>query len=139
MRILLGVVVAVALAGCVEVRSSIRPSDVEAWRGASRVELQSHPLFSTLPRQVETLADGEELWTYSSCPATGYPVTCRPDSTGTTICNGGASGETCCQNRFFVKGAAVESYRPVGSCFTDCSVRPGGRCLPAPPAVAAPL
>lgn len=102
-------------------------SDLVAWQGVSTRELLVHPLFSSLPRNVQAIGNGEELWTYSNCGAA--PVVCSPVS-GTVICNGG--GETCCHNQFFVRGSTVESYRPVGRCRTDCSVRPGGACADEP-------
>lgn len=92
-------------------------SDLVAWQGAPVRDLQIHPFFSTLPKQVEVLGGGEELWTYSNCATTcaggGGVATCR---------------DVCCSNQFFVRDGMVEQYRPVGRCRTDCSVRPSGSC-----------
>lgn len=119
------VILTLALAGCVH------QSDLVSWRGAPVRELLVHPLFSTLPRNVQALGEGEELWTYSNCGSA--PVVCSPVF-GTVICNGG--GAACCHNQFIVKGPVVEAYRVAGRCRTDCSVRPGGSC-DSPPLTAA--
>lgn len=78
----------------------VRPADVAAWEGAPRLELETHPFFSTLERRVTPLSDGRELWDYP---------------------NG------VCHNQFFVAGSAVQAYRLVGNCRTDCSLRPVSR------------
>jgi hypothetical protein len=120
-------VLAVILGGCL----GVQEADLATWPGTSIRELQTHPFFSTLDKRVEQIGDGEELWTYSNCKATRSPTVCNPVGK-TVVCSGGASGETCCQNQFFVKAGTVERYRPVGRCYTDCSVRPTGRCESAP-------
>ena len=130
MQIRIGALVAmVMLAGCVF--RTVRASDVNSWRGASAVDLQTHRLFSTLPKRVEVLGDNMELWTYSNCAATTTPVVCNPIG-NSTVCTGGVSGESCCSNQFWVRRGTVEAYRPLGSCYTDCSIRPGGYCAAAP-------
>jgi hypothetical protein len=89
--------------------SPVRPADLEAWQGAPRIELETHPLFSTLPRAATLLSDGRELWDYPNC----------------------VDG-VCCHNQFFLAGPSVQAYRAVGSCYTDCSTRPASRqCPPA--------
>jgi hypothetical protein len=99
----------------------VRSTDLDAWHGVSVFELQTHPLFSTLPKQAEELGDGRELWTYSNCGR----ATAVCSSFGTTaVCS---AKQNCCHNQFFVSGDTVESYRPVGRCYTDCSVRPASR------------
>lgn len=109
---------ALVLAGCVH------QEDLAAWSGIPTRELLVHPLFSTLPRTVQALGEGEELWTYSNCGDKG-PVVCSPVFS-TVVCNGG--GQACCHNQFLIRGAVVEQYRVAGRCKTNCSVRPGGSC-----------
>jgi hypothetical protein len=87
---------------------AIRPADIESWTDAPRIELELHPLFSTLQRQVTPLVDGRELWDYPHC-----------------------NGQVCCHNQFIVAGPAVQAYRVLGSCYTDCSVRPASHACPA--------
>jgi hypothetical protein len=105
---------------------SVRPGDLQAWKGVAVIELQTHPLFSTLPKRVEVLSDGSEMWTFSNCHTQSDPVTCNTISS-TTTCSGGGQSEACCHNQFFVRAGVVEGYRPVGNCYTDCSVRPASR------------
>lgn len=105
------ILLALAMTGCVH------QSDLVAWQGAPVRELQTHSFFSTLPKRVETLGDGQELWIYSNCG-----TSCA------TIGNSVSCGDVCCSNQFFVRHGVVEQYRPVGRCRTDCSVRPGGTC-----------
>ena len=104
-------------------RLPVRMEDVYAWSGVNVIELQMHPFFSTLPKREEVLSDGRRLWTYANCTAT--PVTCRPRPFGQTECTGG--NQVCCHNQFVVAGDVVEAYRPVGTCATNCSVRPASR------------
>jgi hypothetical protein len=104
-------IVALALAGCgwtnmnlapgpPAYTSPVRPADVAAWSGAPRLDLETHPFFSTLPRVVTALSDGRELWSYRN---------------------------SVCTNQFFVRDQAVESYRLIGNCMTNCSLRPESR------------
>jgi hypothetical protein len=93
------------VAGCAEttpLAGQVRQGDLDAWRGAARWELETHPIFSRIPRVVKVLADGREIWNYANCNAYGL----------------------CCYNQFLVNGPVVEGYRPVGRCYTDCSARP---------------
>ena len=109
-------------AGC----ASVQQEDVAAWRGATKAELQTQPLFSTLPKSVEQLDDGSELWTYSNCKTRKTAVTCTTVGAFTT-CGGGNTTQTCCHNQFLLKDGLVVWYRPVGRCYMDCSTRPASR------------
>lgn len=71
------------------------------------MELETHTLFSTVPRTVTLLSDGSELWDYANC-----------------------RGDVCCHNQFFLAGPSVQAYRAVGDCYTDCSTRPASRQCP---------
>jgi hypothetical protein len=66
------------------------------------MELETHPIFSSMPREVDVLTDGREVWIYANCNAHGV----------------------CCRNEFLVNGPVVEGYRPLGRCYTDCSAEP---------------
>ena len=46
--------IGVSLLGC----ATVRQEDLLAWQGAPTVELQVHPLFSTIPKSIEHLSDG---------------------------------------------------------------------------------
>lgn len=111
-----------ALAGCF-----VHSDDLAAWQGAPTVELQLHPLFSTIPKSVESLPDGSQLWTYSNCKTGKTAEICSASGNGQATCVGGIQTQACCHNQFLVKGSSVVWYRAVGSCYTDCSVRPASR------------
>ena len=113
----------VSCAGCGATAAQVRQSDLDAWRGVPADELRSHPLFSTLPKTVETLSDGRELWTFKNCGEYNQSVHCATYF-GQTTCNGGGTTTVCCHNQFFVERDQVVQYRPVGNCSTDCTVRP---------------
>jgi hypothetical protein len=115
-------VLCVALIGC----ATVHADDIESWQGAPTVELQTHPLFSTVPKKVEPLADGSEMWTFSNCIAGRATETCNVVGNA-MVCSGGQPTQACCYNQFLVRGARVAWYRTVGSCYTDCSVRPESR------------
>jgi hypothetical protein len=108
----------------------VRQEDLRAWEGAPKSDLQTHPLWSTIPRRVERLDDGSEMWTYSNCVSRQDPVSCSTVGSSTT-CNGGGTSTACCYNQFLVQGNRVLSYRAIGQCYTDCSTRPASRqCRP---------
>lgn len=119
-------VIAVALLASSCMLRTVRQQDIASWSGASAAELQTHHLFSTIPKSVERLPDGAEMWTYSNCGTRKTATVCSPVG-NTVICNGGHDAQYCCHNQFLVRGAAVEWYRTVGRCYTDCSVRPPSR------------
>jgi hypothetical protein len=133
---------ALALAGCQEIRAATnggtqsmlaqeaasQQEDVDSWRGVPLIELETHPVYSTLPRQASELSDGTQLWSYSRCtqyevPArcTGYPI----GSVQFTQCTGGRVDQTCCIRQFRIAGGAVQSFRALGPCLTGCRFRPG--------------
>jgi hypothetical protein len=131
--ICIGFVTALTMAACgpsYYETHKVRSVDLEAWRGVPLVELETHAMFSTMPRKVQPLSDGGEMWTYSACETWQTDVRCttyRGSSWAATNCNGGEVGQTCCHNQFYVKDKTVHWYRPNGACFTDCGVRPASR------------
>lgn len=111
---------------------TVRPADLDAWRDVPVGELELHPLFSTMPREVRPLSDGGELWIFRNCSSGNAPVNCThtPASVVTparTTCNGGEEYSTCCHNQFIVRDKRVVSYRANGDCYTDCTVRPSSK------------
>lgn len=110
---------------------TVRQVDLDAWNGVPVIELETHSLFSTLPRYVRKISDGSELWTFSNCKSGTNDVQCGSSRIGSnyvaTNCSGGDTWRSCCNHQFMLRGGVVESYRPVGSCFTDCSRRPASR------------
>lgn len=123
-------VVGVVLVACGGAQPTIRQADLDAWKGAPLVELETHSMFSTMARKTQPLSDGGELWTYSVCERWRTDTRCTAvGNSGWAVvnCNGGQVGERCCHNQFYVKDKIVGWYRPRGSCFTDCDVRPPSR------------
>lgn len=131
MRTIAGVLLLPMLSGCLllSVRRTVRQEDLQSWNGVPLVELQTHTLFSTIPKRVELLQDGHQLWTYSNCVT--RPINCS--GYGASLdCSGG--DQACCYNQFLVDDQRVEWYRAAGSCYTDCTVRPPSRaCQPEGP------
>lgn len=127
---------ALIIAGCATSTPArgVRQSDLEAWKGAPLIKLETHALFSSAPLTRRRLSDGSELWDYRTCRTYQDDLRCTSSrgvfGTVDTSCTGGGTSSSCCHNQFFVRGGAVESYRPVGRCYTDCIKRPGGRCDP---------
>ncbi len=108
----------------------VHAADLDAWKGAPLVDLETHAMFSALPRKVQALSDGGEMWTYSACELWRSDVRCMGYglAPGAVLyCNGGEIGERCCHNQFYVRDKIVHWYRPNGPCFTDCDVRPASR------------
>ncbi len=105
----------------------IRQDDLDAWKGVDLIELETHQLFSTVPLQKNDLSDGTTLYNYSNSNSHTNPVNCFTNAYGYTNCSGGDTSTVTCSNQFFVKNKKVLSYRAIGSCYTDCSVRPASR------------
>ncbi len=110
----------------------VRQADVVSWRSVPVIELERHPFFSTLTVDKRPLSDGSELWDYPHCISGKTNTQCTSNNNGyggvNTNCVGGQQYTNCCHNQFIVRASTVEEYRPMGSCYTDCSVRPGGAC-----------
>lgn len=114
-------------------RAPVRQEDLESWRGVSVTELETHPLFSAMQLDKRSLTDGTVLYNFRNAGGVSQRESCQR-MFGTVQCNG-QSQELSCMNQFFVKGNAVVEYRPVGSCFTDCSTRPNSKpCADREPA-----
>lgn len=125
-RISLSIAVSVAWIGCVPppdvaAPPSVRPEDVAAWSGVPLIELETHAIFSILPKETRPLSDGTEMWVYASCPI----LTVHGESLYARMrCSGAEKGPECCHNQFIVKSGTIVSYRPTGPCFTGCASRP---------------
>lgn len=102
----------------------VRQADLDSWKGVDLIELETHQLFSTIPLQKSELSDGTTLYNYSNSGSKKMPTNCFTNAYGYTSCSGGGTKTTTCSNQFFVKDKKVLSYRALGKCYTDCSVRP---------------
>lgn len=135
-------VVALAVLGCVPSRKAVavpvvRPDDVASWAGVPIIELETHAVFSILPKELRTISDGTEMWIFTSCASTTTDRDCKAvgsswgrSAAAESKCRGGEKLENCCHNQFIVKDGTVASYRPTGSCWTDCRARPQSRPCP---------
>ena len=103
--------------------------DVDSWRGQPILEVETHPMFSTLPRQVADLSDGSQLWSFARCQRYEIPARCTAYPIGTVQfaqCTGGRVEQTCCIRQFRIADKVVQGFRALGPCVTGCQVRPGG-------------
>ena len=132
MRWMIGLAVGLVVAGCATAGArEVRQADIEAWREVPVLELETHPLFSTVPLTRRRLSDGSEMWDYLSCRSYQEDMNCLSNKGilgVNTTCSGGGTRTNCCHNQFIVRAGVVESYQPRGRCYTDCSKRPGARC-----------
>ncbi|HEU4731955.1 MAG TPA: hypothetical protein VFT22_28865 [Kofleriaceae bacterium] len=97
------------------------------------LKLESHPVFSMMQRDVQTLSDGSALIHHLRC--VGYH---RPDRVRTfggnnwavsTIDHGG-DNTVCCDRQFVVRDGVVDVYRQVptmgGTCTAEAVFYPDG-------------
>jgi hypothetical protein len=117
--------VALACSSCAFMRT-VRQEDLDAWRGQPVEKLDLHPLFSTMRLERHMTASGIEVRNYRNegpsvlkgASETQYQRdTSSTDFTGTV-------NQVVCNNLFYVKDGVVQSYRPVGRCYTDESLQP---------------
>lgn len=117
----------------------VRQSDLDTWQGESTAVLESHPVFSTLPREERLVPDsnGERLINFSqnkavesgprNCFGTGFGF--GPVGLGSNVCSPRQIEYRACVHQFVIKNSRVISYRVVGQdCYTDCSFRPTQKC-----------
>lgn len=106
----LAVVVSALVTACA-LREPILKQDLDAWAGVPLIELETHPGFSVLPRDIRKLSDGTELWVVTNCAA--YQNRARQ-----------VVSEACCYSSFRVAESKVASMSMRGSCRSECSDRP---------------
>lgn len=109
--------------------SSVEQKDVDAWLGVDVIELETHPVFSTMQLKKQKLSDGRVMFDYIERTHHRNDVQCYDDGFGrrgmrSRTCTGGERVTFECHNQFFVKGKIIQSYRPSGACYTNCSLRP---------------
>lgn len=136
------------LAGCYQPPPRFRPreerireADIDAWKGAPIIDLETHPLFSRLSLEKRTLSDGSEMWFEVECVDEKVPLECRTTAmpigqmaVAKTKCSGGDVNRWCCQNQFHIVGDKVDWWQPHGdACVTNCKLRPASNgCEPTP-------
>ena len=123
------VVAIVGAVGCGESKT-VRQSDVVVWRDVPLIELETHPIFSAMPKQARKLSTGEEMWTFTACNTSVTDARCTTlvgSNWATTHCRGAQRVSYCCDHQFLVHEKVVSWYQPTGSCYTDCDARPSSR------------
>lgn len=127
------VAVLVGLVACEKfvAKHPVKPADEEAWANVPLVELEKHPVFSTIDREERTLSDGTTWWVYQQCRqgntecrggAVAVPAGQSTVAVGRSTCSGG--GVKCCHHQFTVKDDKVIEYHARGECLTSCEMRP---------------
>ncbi len=126
--------VCLALSGC----ATVHQEDLDAWRGVSVTELETHPFFITLPVVRTVASDGTEIRRYvngrniSACSAGGSVFT-----GGVVDMASYNSFSTCMQNFaacnsiFYIRDGRVQNLVLLGTggirCYSNETLRPGFR------------
>jgi hypothetical protein len=102
---------------------TVRQEDLNSWVNVRVIELETHPIFSSMQLEKRKLSDGSELWIYTN---QGEPHTrcfTNPFSNqfGYVNCS---TAQAVCSNQFLVNQGYVKWYKPIGNCYTDCTLRP---------------
>jgi len=127
----LGCGFSLAVAGC----ASVRPTDLQAWVGAPVSELDTHPIFLTMPVVRTQTADGTEIRDYvngrnvQACAGSGSIFTSTVNAATYGQFSSCMQSFAACHNIFNIKDGRVTRYTPIGSggarCYTDERDRPG--------------
>jgi hypothetical protein len=122
----------VALGGCL----TVRQEDLASWAGQPVVELDTHPVFLTMPVIKTVTPQGIEIRNYvngrqlASCSAGGFAVNNGGFVNASTF-NACSQNFAACNNIFYIKDGRVVEYAPTGSggmrCFTNESLQPRRR------------
>jgi len=107
--------------------ATVQQADVDAWKGVNVIELETHPVFSSMSLEKRELSNGTIQYNYINKGSRTSPTNCYKNMNGSTNCYGGNSVSITCNNQFSVKDKIVLEYRPLGKCYTDCSARPESR------------
>lgn len=117
---------------------SVRDEDLKSWPGQSTQSLESHPVFSALPREERAIPQSDDvLINYYQKKATEVePRSCFGTGIGfggiglgANRCSPRQVQESACTHQFRVKNNVVQSYRVLGDdCYTDCKFRPNQTC-----------
>lgn len=135
----LRVVLFCSLVGCANLFPSTPQQTPEdrlriAWKGRPMIEVESHPVFSTMQSRMQELSDGSAIVHHVRCASWREPD--RVTSVGgtnwaATTVRHGEEGTACCDRQFVVRDGRVEEYRQVpsmgGTCSAEAAFYPGGR------------
>jgi hypothetical protein len=105
-----------------------------AWRGRPLIDVESHPVFSTMERRTQELSDGSAILHHVRCASWREPdrvSTVGGTNWATSTVRHGQEGTICCDRQFVVRAGTVEAYRQVpsmgGSCTAEAVFYPDGK------------
>ena len=125
MRIIIFILLATALSGCL----SVRQQDLDAWVDVPVELLDTHSWFITVPMYKTITESGIEIRNYvngkdiSGCfgSGSGYASGNQVNVNTFTTCS---SGRVVCNSIFYIKDGRVIEYAPTGRCYTDEFLQP---------------
>lgn len=119
----------VVLGGCL----TVRQEDLTSWVGQPVVELDTHPVFLTMPVVKTVTPQGIEIRNYvngrnlASCSAGGF-ATNNGGFVNASTFNACTQNFAACNNIFYIKDGKIIEYAPTGSggmrCFTNETLQP---------------
>ncbi len=136
--------VSLIMSGCVA-NKTVRPQDVESWKGVPVIALDTHSIFSTMPMVRTKVSSGIEMRNYvnskqySQCSHSGYGSTygdINAYSGGYASLSSNSyynaftnctKGTSTCNNIFYIKKGKVLEYAPTAQCYTDERAKPEAR------------
>jgi hypothetical protein len=105
-----------------------------AWKGRLPIDVESHPVFSTMEHRVQELSDGSVIVHHLRCASWREPDrvnTFGGTNWATSTVRHGQQGTVCCDRQFVIRGGVVETYRQVpsmgGSCTAEAAFYPDGK------------
>lgn len=114
------------VSGC----AGVRQKDLDAWAGKPVEALDTHPLFLTMPVYRTLTSAGVEIRNYvnSQEVAQCFASVGRAHGRGAHVSHTAfatcSENQVVCNNLFYIQAGKVVRYAPMGSCYTDDSVRP---------------
>lgn len=131
-RLLIFLAVLWFFSGCSS--QKVRTEDLNSWPNHNLVELETHPLFSTLPRDERPIPNGERIINFteikivlqgpSSCFGAGGGYS-SGIGMNANFCDRQRLVEDNCIHQFLVNDNKVLSYKVIGNdCFTTCKNQP---------------
>lgn len=112
------------LVGCgsLSVFKTVRQKDLDSWKGVSIAKARMNPVFSSMNEIVRKIDDRTYIVSFRNSKTYTNQTKCYTSPYGFTTCSGGDTQNVTCDNQFVVVNGLIEEYRPVGICYTDCSV-----------------
>lgn len=123
--------------------AKVRDSDLKSWKGQEINTLETHKMFSALPKEERLITNSEDkLINYyqrktvengsRNCFGTGVGFGGFRGAgfgLGSSMCSPREIEDNSCTHQFTVNNNTIKDYRVLGrDCFTDCDYRPTGKC-----------